>query len=92
MSRDIARSPLNHLPKHRTPATPVRHTRRIECLACGAQRDAAGTGAYETGECPRCSYLGWAFLDDLGPATRRLILNGHLARRRSPAPSARHAS
>lgn len=66
-------------------ATPI----QIECLACGAKRVAAGIGHAEIGECPRCRYLGWTYSDDLDGATRRLIMNGGLAR--SPARRDRHA-
>jgi hypothetical protein len=33
----------------------------VECLSCGERRLVARTrGNLETGECPRCGYLGWA--------------------------------
>jgi hypothetical protein len=48
--------------------------KQIECLACGAERVLEpGT---ETGECPRCGYLGWTYSEELDPATRRMIMNG----------------
>ena len=63
-------------------ATPI----QIECLACGAKRVASGIGHAESGECPRCRYLGWTYSDDLDGSTRRLIMNGGLAR----SPARRH--
>ena len=38
-----------------------------------------GLGRADTGECPRCHYLGWGFSDDLDGSTRRQIMNGALA-------------
>ena len=52
---------------------------QIECLACGATRIVFGLGRGDTGECPRCHYLGWGFSDDLDGSTRRQIMNGALA-------------
>jgi hypothetical protein len=52
---------------------------RIECLACGAPRIADGLGLAETGECPRCGYLGWTYSDELDSTTRRMIMNGEFA-------------
>jgi uncharacterized paraquat-inducible protein A len=52
---------------------------QIECLACGATRIVFGLGREDTGECPRCHYLGWGFSDDLDGSTRRLIMNGAFA-------------
>ena len=52
---------------------------QIECLACGATRIVFGMGRTDTGECPRCHYLGWGFSDDLDGSTRRQIMNGALA-------------
>ena len=54
--------------------------RRIECLACGALRIAFGHGIEDTGECPRCGYLGWAATEEVDVVTRRMIMNGLLAR------------
>jgi len=31
----------------------------VECLNCGKRRQLPET------ECPRCAYVGWAFVDDL---------------------------
>ena len=51
----------------------------IECLACGAQRVVFGIESDDTGECPRCRYLGWTYSDDLDGTTRRMIMNGAFA-------------
>jgi uncharacterized paraquat-inducible protein A len=51
----------------------------IGCLACGASRVVFSVVHGETGECPRCHYLGWTYSDELDGSTRRLILNGGLA-------------
>jgi len=52
--------------------------RRLACLACGETRVVVGP---ETGQCPRCEYLGWAYADELDGTTRRQIMNGAFARR-----------
>jgi tRNA(Ile2) C34 agmatinyltransferase TiaS len=41
--------------------------RLVECLACGQQRL---VGA-ESGECPRCRYLGWAPAEEVTESLRR---------------------
>ena len=51
---------------------------RIACLACGETRVVHGG---ETGECPRCYYVGWVLADDLDGCTRRAIVNGAFAGR-----------
>jgi hypothetical protein len=51
--------------------------RQMACLACGETRVVSG---HETGECPRCHYVGWAYTDDLDGSTVRMIMNGVLAR------------
>jgi uncharacterized paraquat-inducible protein A len=61
----------------RTPKS--RRSTKIECLACSATRLVSGIGHAETGECPRCHYLGWTYSDELDGSTRRLIMNGGLA-------------
>jgi hypothetical protein len=47
----------------------------VECLGCGGPRrvpvEEAGKG--DAGECPRCSYLGWAPSEALSEAIRRRI-------------------
>jgi len=55
--------------------------RQIACLACGETRVVSGN---ETGECPRCHYVGWAYADDLDGSTVRMIMNGVLARPHRP--------
>ena len=52
---------------------------QIACLACGETRVVFGQSLVETGECPRCHYLGWTFADELDGWTRRQIMNGRLA-------------
>ncbi len=34
---------------------------KVECLRCGAYRSVSDTGPrrVDTGECPRCGYVGW---------------------------------
>jgi hypothetical protein len=39
----------------------------VECLNCGKRRDHPET------ECPRCSYLGWAFVERLDESLRRRL-------------------
>jgi hypothetical protein len=58
---------------------------QIACLACGAVRATFGTTVEETGDCPRCHYLGWTYADDLDGTTKRMIMNGRLAHRPSEA-------
>lgn len=58
--------------------------RHIACLACGETRVVFGIGS-GTGECPRCHYVGWTYVDDLDVYTRRLIMNRVLARRSAGA-------
>jgi hypothetical protein len=45
----------------------------------------------ETGECPRCHYLGWTYAEELDGSTQRLIMNGAFLHhdRRSPLRIAR---
>jgi hypothetical protein len=54
--------------------------RPIECLACGAVRLVSGSRIEATGECERCGYVGWTYADAADAATRRMIMNGLLAR------------
>jgi hypothetical protein len=60
---------------------------QIECLACGAVRVVYGIAHGDTGECPRCCYLGWTYSEDLDGSTRRMIMNGRLA---VPPPRRKH--
>jgi hypothetical protein len=56
-----------------------REATQIACLACGATRVVPGLGTHETGECPRCHYLGWTYSDELDGTMRRMIMNGEFA-------------
>jgi hypothetical protein len=56
--------------------------KHIACLACGDTRVVTGI---ETGECPRCEYVGWIPVKDLDDYTRRAIMNGAFAHDRRPA-------
>jgi hypothetical protein len=66
--------------RHAKRLTDKAPSRQIECLACGAVRVVLGTSSEETGECPRCGYLGWAYAEDLDWATEKAIMNGAHAR------------
>jgi hypothetical protein len=48
----------------------------VECLNCGKRRELPET------ECPRCDYVGWAFVEDVDEALRRLLRDRPLADRR----------
>jgi hypothetical protein len=48
----------------------------VECLNCGKRREVPEE------ECPRCSYVGWAFVEELDEALRRLLRDRTLADRR----------
>jgi primosomal protein N' len=39
----------------------------VECLSCGKQREQPEE------ECPRCSYVGWAYVEEIDEALRRLL-------------------
>jgi hypothetical protein len=56
-----------------------RDATQIECLACGATRVVSGFATHQTGECPRCRYVGWTYSDELDGSTRRMIMNGEFA-------------
>lgn len=47
----------------------------VECLRCGQQRSfASGPGRHEeAGECPRCHYVGWAYVEDVTEGLRRRL-------------------
>jgi len=47
----------------------------IECLCCGEQRPyTTDPGRHaESGECPRCRYVGWAFVEDVSESLRRAL-------------------
>ena len=55
----------------------------VECLRCGHQRSfTPGPWRYqESGECPRCAYVGWADAAELSERTRRLFRELPLERR-----------
>ena len=68
----------------------MEHTvvRAIECLACGDVREVGGNHLDETGQCPRCGYVGWSYVADLDLVTQAMIVDGLLARRsRTPSKS-----
>ena len=55
----------------------------VECLRCGHPR-AYEPGPWreeESGSCPRCEYVGWAYSQDLSERTRRLFRDLPLERR-----------
>jgi hypothetical protein len=56
-----------------------RYPAQIECLSCGEVRSVHGFGRTDTGECPRCHYVGWAYADELDERTQRQIMNGSFA-------------
>lgn len=47
----------------------------IECLCCGQQRSYRTLPGHhrEPGECPRCRYVGWAFVEDVSESLRRVL-------------------
>jgi len=47
----------------------------VECLNCGKRRH------QPEHECPRCSYVGWAFVDEIDEALRRQLRTHVLADR-----------
>jgi hypothetical protein len=48
----------------------------VECLNCGKHREVPDD------ECPRCSYVGWAPIEDVDEALRRLLRERSVAGRR----------
>jgi hypothetical protein len=40
--------------------------RQIACLACGETRVVIGP---QSGECPRCHYVGWTYAEELDAST-----------------------
>jgi ribosomal protein S27AE len=62
---------------------PPVETHTVECLSCGATRQMARySRPGESGECPRCGYLGWAEAETLNETLRRLLRESPLQRRR----------
>jgi hypothetical protein len=57
---------------------------RIECLRCGEVRAhrTAPKHHIDSGECPRCGYVGWASSADLTEPLRRSLRERPLERRR----------
>lgn len=55
----------------------------IECLRCGHSREYSPgpRRQEESGACPRCEYVGWAFSTDLNERTRKLFRDLPLERR-----------
>jgi hypothetical protein len=64
--------------RHRTVSKRLTKPIQLECLACGSVRVAYGYSIAETGQCPRCSYVGWTYAEELDGWTTRMILNGKL--------------
>jgi hypothetical protein len=50
-------------------------TLSVECLRCGELRELARQPQHHlgSGECPRCSYVGWARSGDLTELVRRTL-------------------
>jgi hypothetical protein len=50
----------------------------VECLRCGRFRtiERNRNQRLEPGECPQCSYLGWALMADLSDPVRRTLPEG----------------
>jgi hypothetical protein len=60
----------------------------VECLKCGLPRTVRGDvmHAMGAGHCPRCSYVGWAYSDELDEDERRALRDVPVEfRRRAPA-------
>ena len=55
----------------------------LECLGCGAVRKVDGAPRrVDTGECPRCRYVGWAQSHEVDERVRGLLRRRPLYRRR----------
>lgn len=56
----------------------------VECLRCGEQRvlQPESRSNLYAGECPRCRYVGWAPTVDVSEATRKVLRERPLERRR----------
>jgi Zn ribbon nucleic-acid-binding protein len=57
----------------------------VECLNCGETRAKPRDSVHRVvsaDSCRRCGYVGWAQTDDLNEATRRLLRDRPLTRRR----------
>jgi hypothetical protein len=57
---------------------------RVECLRCGETRDLQleEQRRLDAGECPRCTYVGWATCEDVTEGTRKALRDRPLERRR----------
>ena len=55
----------------------------VECLRCGHERPftPGPRRREESGSCPRCQYVGWAFSSDLSEQARKLVRDLPLERR-----------
>jgi len=56
----------------------------VECLRCGETHQLA-SGPWrqlQSGDCPRCGYLGWAPIESLSEPERRALRDRPLERRR----------
>jgi len=70
-----ARDRRNAAHADKTEVQALSHAGSVECLRCGHSR-AFTPGPWrdeETGDCPRCEYVGWAFSEDLSERTRKLF-------------------
>jgi hypothetical protein len=52
----------------------------VECLNCGMHRDVPDA------ECPRCSYIGWAWIADVDESLRQALRERTLGSRRRLRP------
>jgi phage FluMu protein Com len=57
---------------------------QVECLRCGETHTLrpAGYRHLDGGECPRCTYVGWATSEDVTEVTRKALRERPLERRR----------
>jgi hypothetical protein len=57
----------------------------VECLRCGTTRLARRTvwNRFESPECPRCGYLGWAPVLELSEVERRRLRDRPVEERRT---------
>jgi predicted nucleic acid-binding Zn-ribbon protein len=59
----------------------------LECLRCGSHRQAEGSSLRRAAtECPRCGYVGWAYVGDMSDRERRVLHALPRERRRAQAP------
>jgi hypothetical protein len=57
---------------------------RVECLRCGEVRalQTEKQRRLDAGECPRCTYVGWATCEDVTEVTRKALRDRPIERRR----------